>query len=262
MITAVGIGIPFLYIYLVAPPAPQPCDGFWWAARLMAVLRKTLLNATYGDNTAFAYPPVPLDEMTNVDAVIVTHTHPDHRDEAAKSIIAKDTLIFVQDASDEAELRSAGFTNTQVLTQTTEFQGVSMAKTPGQHGSDHAVAMMPEMLSRVCGIVFRHPDEKTLYIAGDTLWNEHVRTSIEKYSPQVIAVNCGDARVDGLGSIIMGKEDVHEVHNAAPQAVLIACHMEAVNHCVLSRNELREYSTANEMTERLLVPEDCDSYML
>lgn len=204
--------------------------------------------------------PVSMDDIKSFDAVIVTHTHPDHWDEVAKSTIPKDSLIFVQDEHDEAELRTAGFTHTQILTETTEFQGILLSKTPGQHGSDEAVAMMPEMLSRVCGIVFRHPDEKTLYIAGDTLWNDYVRRSIENYLPQIIALNCGDARVDGLGSIIMGKDDVHEVYKAAPQAKLVATHMEAVNHCVLSRSQLREYADNNNMTDRLLVPEDGDSY--
>jgi hypothetical protein len=58
----------------------------------------------------------------------------------------------------------------------------------------------------------------------------------------------------------MGKEDVRKVHDAAPVATLIASHMEAVNHCVLTRAELREFADRNGMSQRLLVPQDGEDY--
>jgi hypothetical protein len=58
----------------------------------------------------------------------------------------------------------------------------------------------------------------------------------------------------------MGKEDVRKVYEAAPQAMLVASHMEAVNHSLLSRQELREFSEANGMTDRLLVPNDGEAH--
>ncbi|EQB2251164.1 MBL fold metallo-hydrolase, partial [Escherichia coli] len=40
--------------------------------------------------------PFDLDVLLDVDAIIVTHTHPDHWDEAAVAHIPKDKLIYVQ----------------------------------------------------------------------------------------------------------------------------------------------------------------------
>jgi hypothetical protein len=58
----------------------------------------------------------------------------------------------------------------------------------------------------------------------------------------------------------MGTEDVKKVHDAAPAATLIASHMEAINHCVLTRAELREFAERNGISQRLLVPEDGEHY--
>ena len=62
--------------------------------------------------------------------------------------------------------------------------------------------------------------------------------------------------------VFMGKEDVAAVYQAAPQATLIASHMEAVNHAVLSRQELRTYLTDRGMTDRVRVPEDGEALSL
>jgi L-ascorbate metabolism protein UlaG (beta-lactamase superfamily) len=117
-----------------------------------------------------------------------------------------------------------------------------------------------ELLGEVCGVVFKHPDEKVLYLAGDTIWNDHVKTSLAAHNPDVVVLNAGDAQVPGLGSIIMNAEDVRKVYDAAPRATLIASHMEAVNHSVLTRAELRVFSEKTGMTDRLLVPEDDEAY--
>ena len=60
--------------------------------------------------------PLPLESIINVDAVLLTHTHPDHWDETAVNAIPKDKLIFVQHEGDETILLSQGFTNVKILT--------------------------------------------------------------------------------------------------------------------------------------------------
>ncbi len=200
--------------------------------------------------------PAPISEIVDVDAVVVTHTHLDHWDDAARDSLPKDTPLFVQNEKDATAIRAAGLTDVRVLSADTDFDGVNLTKTPGQHGSDEAMQKIGARLGTVCGVVFRHPDEKTLYLAGDTVWNRYVDESLSKHAPDVIILNCGDAQIIGLGSIIMGKQDVLEVYRAAPGATIVASHMEAVNHGMLSRKELREFLEEKGMTPRVLVPED------
>ncbi|WP_348765158.1 MBL fold metallo-hydrolase [uncultured Salinisphaera sp.] len=210
-------------------------------------------------------PRIPLqtsmEEILDVDAVIVTHTHDDHWDEAAIANVPKDLPVFAQHAADAELLASQGFEDVRVLTENSEFNGVSLIRTPGQHGSDEALAAIPEILGEVCGVVFKHPDEaRTLYVAGDTVWNRHVEDNLARHTPDVIVLNAGDAQVPGLGSIIMGTTDVTKVYETMPEATLVASHLDAVNHCALSRNALREYVQAHDMTDRVLVPADDEAY--
>jgi len=198
----------------------------------------------------------PMTEILDVDAVIVTHLHADHWDAAAAELIDKDKSIFTQNAADAAKITDAGFTDTRVLGADTVFNGVTMIKTDGQHGSDEAIARLDDRLGQVCGVVFRHPDERVLYLAGDTIWNDHVAGALATHRPDVVIVNAGAALIHAVGHIIMGTEDVLAVHHAAPNARIIASHMEALNHCTLSRAELRTFAGQHGFAEVLDIPED------
>ncbi len=205
--------------------------------------------------------PLPMREILAVDAVIVTHTHQDHWDDTAKSVIPKDMLIFAQNSRDQWDIQMSWFHNTRALEERNEFHGITLIKTHGQHGrGDILEGLMGDILGNVCGIVFKHPREKTLYIAGDTVWYDGVQQNLKQYDPDVIVLNSGDARVLPNESIIMGKQDLYEVCKAAPSATIIASHMEAVNHATLSRKDLRTFILEQGMSSRVLVPEDGESY--
>lgn len=203
--------------------------------------------------------PIPMNEILDVDAVIVTHIHPDHWDEAAVKLVPKDMLIFAQNEEDAAAIQGQGFRNVRALGESTVFDGITFIKTPGRHGGEKTVAKWADLLGQVSGIVFKHPDEKTFYIAGDTVWYEGVEENLKRYQPDVVVLNSGDAQVLGYEPIIMDKKDVYEVYKAAPRATIIASHMESVNHAMLSRKELREFINEKGMTQRVLVPEDGES---
>lgn len=202
--------------------------------------------------------PFSVDELLKADAYIITHLHTDHFDEWAQQLLPKDAPIFVQNTSDQMTLSKKGFKNLHILNENTSFHGVHLIKTPGQHGRGNILLKAGE----VCGIVFRHPTEKTLYIAGDTVWYKGVAETIHKYSPKVIVANAGANRMLNSELLIMGKEDVYELWKAAPNAILIASHMEAVNHWTLSRRELADFALEHNFSNHLLIPDNGEGYCL
>lgn len=249
-------------------------------------VRNATLKITYGDTTFLidpmlakkgAYPgfentyrsnlrnPLvdltesPAEVLDGVDAVIVTHTHLDHWDDAAQKALPKDIPLFAQHEDDAKLIRSQGFKNVRVLTGDAEFGGITITKTGGQHGTDemYAVPALAKPLGEAMGVVFQAPGYKTLYLAGDTIWRKEVDQTIEKYHPEIIVLNAGKAMMTGYkGSIIMGEEDVLRASKAAKDAKIVAVHMDAINHMSLTREELRTYVKKQGIESRVDIPED------
>ena len=203
--------------------------------------------------------------MKDVDAVIVSHTHLDHWDKAAQELLPKGIPLFAQDEADAQTIRAQGFTDVRILDEDTVFGGVHLAKTGGQHGTDamYSSSVLAESLGKIMGIVFQAPGSKTIYVAGDTVWVSEVDQTLAKFQPDVIILNTGDARLTGFDDgIIMGNDDTLHAYRAAPNATIIAVHMDALNHCGLCREALRGYINQNKIQDRVLVPEDGESLEL
>ena len=203
--------------------------------------------------------PFSVEKIVDVDAIIVTHTHEDHWDEAAIAAIPKTLPIYVQHEADAQLLRGQGFSDIRLLSEDSAFADVALVKTTsGQHGSDrtYAVPAIAERLGEACGVLFRHPQEKTLWLVGDTIWRDEIAADLLKLRPDVVVLNAGYAHVIGFGPIIMGKEDLLNVHFALPEAKIMAIHLEAVNHCLVSREEMRQYALDNQIADVVSIPQD------
>ncbi|NDI36063.1 MBL fold metallo-hydrolase [Chengkuizengella sediminis] len=196
--------------------------------------------------------PVPVEEIIKVDAVIVTHLHPDHFDSAAIEILPKDIIIFAQSEIEAETIKKEGFQNVDSLTNISIFGEISLSKTDGKHG----IGQIGEIMGEVSGVVFKHIDEKTLYIAGDTIWCSDVQDAINTYNPDVIIVNGGGAQFLQGDPIIMTKEDIHQTYMEAQQSTIIVSHMEAINHALLTRKELKRFIEGKGLSNNILVPDD------
>ncbi|QNK88692.1 MBL fold metallo-hydrolase [Sporosarcina sp. resist] len=213
-------------------------------------------SARQDQNNPLVSLPTSIENVINVDAVIVTHLHDDHWDDAAKEALPKEIKIYVQNEEDAKEIHGASFRNIEVLHEDTIFEGIQLIKTKGEHGRGEMV----KLAGQVCGVVFKHPTEKTLYVAGDTVWYEGVKEIIDTHKPDIIVVNGGDNQFFEGGSLVMGKEDIYDVYKAATNAKIISVHMEAVNHWTLSREELKAFIEEKGISSHVLVPDDGESY--
>ena len=207
--------------------------------------------------------PFSVEEiLQNIDAVIMTHFHFDHFDEYAVKALPKDIKMFAQDEYDKNVLTDFGFNNVEIIKEEgTVFGDVTMYKTNCVHGIKETT--MPyfdkyNIRHEAMGVVFKNEHEKTLYLAGDTIWCDYVKNAIEKYNPSVIIVNAAKAQMLKSGPIIMGTEDIEKVHKCAPDAKIIASHMDTVGHATLNRKQLGEFVRKNNLSESILIPEDGD----
>ena len=194
--------------------------------------------------------PFPAEQaLDGVHLVLVTHTHRDHWDDAAIQLVPKDLPLLCQ-PEDLSKMQATHFVNASAVAPIKYWSHVCITRTPAQHGTGEiARAMAP-----ASGYVLSSAGEPTLYIAGDTIWYDQVAETIRQHSPQIIVVNSGAAQFLHGDPITMTSGDVVRVCRAAPQARVIAVHMEAINHCLLTRAELaREAAEAGVGVE---IPED------
>jgi hypothetical protein len=87
-----------------------------------------------------------------------------------------------------------------------------------------------------------------LYLAGDTVWCAEVEQAIERHEPRVAIVNGSGARFLEGGPLVMTTADVREVVARVPTVVVV--HLEAIDHCLDTRDEVRA------AVPGALVPED------
>jgi L-ascorbate metabolism protein UlaG (beta-lactamase superfamily) len=198
--------------------------------------------------------PLPIaaaDVLRSVDAVLVTHTHRDHWDDAATEAVSKSLPILCQ-PEDEVKFRQWKFTDVRPVTVSLIWNRAVVLRTGGSHGTGEIARRM----APVSGFVLKAPGEPTLYIAGDTIWCDDVRSALTAHRPGVIVVNAGEARFREGDPITMSASDVIATARCAVDATVIAVHMEAINHCGLSRRDLRAQVIEAGLGDRVLIPQD------
>ncbi len=208
------------------------------------------------NTTAMPIHDLPMareDVLKGVDAYIITHVHPDHIDMAQDGTVGaflpKDLPCFVQSSEDAEALARSGFARVKLLSTSSSFAGIALIKTPGRHGT-----LLP--CGPSCGVVFRHPKERTLYVAGDTIWYKGVADTLQHFQPDVIVLNACAAELEDYGRLIMDDRDVAAVREACPQADIVLSHMDNVAHASITRADMRKRLNRLNLHEKMHMPED------
>ena len=152
------------------------------------------------------------------------------------------------------KLKDSGYTSVTVLKdEGTNFDGVMRFSSARKLCTESHLTMRP---GRSAASFFKRPGSTVLYVAGDTVYYKGVERALEQYQPDMVVLNACGAELMGLGRLIMGAEDVLKVCEAAPDAAIIASHMDAVNHATVSRTGLSDFLRKHGKDGRVSIPED------
>lgn len=197
--------------------------------------------------------PLPIEEIVKgIDGVIVSHDHPDHFDKAASLALTNVVPVFCQ-PGDEIRLREEGFQTVVPIEDIHVWEGITITRTDGKHGKGKII----ERTGEVSGFVFQANSEPTVYWVGDSIFCEEVENTINRFSPAIIITHSGGATLPGYESIIMDGEQTLAVINASQEAVVVAIHMESLDHCTVTREALRLMAEKTGMPKsRLIIPKD------
>lgn len=198
--------------------------------------------------------PFNKEELSNrlkeIDAVAVTHLHPDHWDSEAIRLLDKNITIICSDVI-SYHIAAQGFKNIMTVKDQLQWKNITISTTKGQHGTGE----IGEKMGTVNGFVFKK-ENKSVYIAGDTIWYDDIAAEIDNHQPQHIIVAGGAATFSVGDPIIMTSEDIVKVCKYAPKATVWVTHLEAVSHCREDRKFIQEKINENGLEKRCFVLDD------
>lgn len=196
------------------------------------------------------------DILKDVDLVIVTHTHEDHFDSVASKALDKSVELMIQPA-DKDFFQKEGFGSATVLDDSKIWNGITVYRLDGEHGSGEILKMM----GKTSGFVLKAKNQPTVYIVGDAIWTEDIKKNIKKFKPDYIVVNSGGALIKGFENtpIIMNEAQTMTLIGESGKAKVIAVHMDALDHCRTTRSSLRKKADELKISkDKLIIPQDAE----
>ena len=196
---------------------------------------------------------IELDRLVTVDAVLLTHTHRDHWDDAAIHLLSANHPIICQ-VEDLEKIKASGFVNVIAVHDKLTWNGIEITRTGARHG----LGQIGEKMGPVSGFFLETANEPSLYITGDTVWCKEVE-DVCYAQPDVIVAFAGGAQFTTGGPITMTAEDIYLMSVATPKSKIVAVHMEAWNHCHVLREDLRSYLVNQKIVCQVIIPQDGES---
>jgi L-ascorbate metabolism protein UlaG (beta-lactamase superfamily) len=199
--------------------------------------------------------PIPVDQiLEGVDGVLVSHCHPDHYDSAASAALPKTIPVLCQ-TDDKLRITQDGFQTVIPIEASHVWNGITITRTGGQHGNGKIL----ERMGNVSGFVLQAAGEPAVYWVGDSIWCTAVEEAITTFHPEVIITHSGGATIPGYDPIIMDLDQTIATAKASPKAIIVAIHMEALDHCPISRANLRRKADKElNRPSRLMIPKDSE----
>lgn len=187
---------------------------------------------------------------------LITHLHPDHLDKKGEAFLNKGNIPVICSGKDEKELLKRGMNVMQALDYWSplDFPGGTIEGIPALHGYGYVAKLM----GNVMGFYLKTTDGKSVYLSSDTIYTDDVHKVLTRYQPDISVVAAGSAQMDLLQPLLMTVQDVLKFIENAPSHV-IANHLEAVNHCPTTRNQLKEEVDKTGNSERVFIPLDGQS---
>lgn len=213
----------------------------------------TLFRFKAQRNPIVGLPDHAMSIVEKTTHCLITHLHPDHLDKAAVQFLKQKNIPVICSVKDEKKLKKRGLNVVQTINywEPSSFLGGQIEGIPARHG----YGFVAKPMGPVMGFYVQLPNEPSLYISADTIYTAAVEKVLKTYQPELAVVAAGSAQMDLFQPLLMKLEDILRFVNDAPGKVL-ANHMEAVNHCPTTRQQLKAALAAAGTLHKVYIPED------
>src|SRR4051812_48791730 len=186
------------------------------------------------DNPLVQLPEGAGTVLERASAALVTPLHADHLDDAGAAFLARACVPALGQAEDLATLREHGIADVAEIGWGAVGE-VTVRRTGGRHAHDEALA---GKLGPVSGAVLGAGGAR-VHVAGDTVPCPPFAEALRAHRPTAIVLNAGGARFLEGDPITMTAAEVVTIAASHPEATVVAVHMDAINHCLDTREVLR-----------------------
>jgi L-ascorbate metabolism protein UlaG (beta-lactamase superfamily) len=201
-------------------------------------------------------PPNAESALSQITCGLITHCrygHFDHLDGLGIRLLARRQVSVYCNLLDESSLRRRHIKTIPVaMNKKSQFlTGGNITAFTTAHG--HGLAGM--LMRPGAGYFIELPGDKTIYISGDTVMTPTVKHVLNDLRPDISILNAGTAILDFGRPILMPVHEQLEFIRTAPGKV-IAVHLDAFNHCLTTRDILREAVSKEGLSDKVMIPAD------
>ena len=198
--------------------------------------------------------------LSKVTHCIITHLHPDHLDRDAVRFLKDRKIPVVCSFADEKRLRRRGVQIERAIRydEKTAFLDGHIVGVKGVHG----YGFVKHIAGSVMGFFLDLPGDCSIYVSADTVYTSDVDRALKTYKPDISVIAAGMAQLDIGDLLLMNEDDIVQFVGNAP-AKVYANHMEALNHCPFTRDQLRILLVSHGLLDKVVIPADgeMDEYL-
>nr|WP_255216810.1 MBL fold metallo-hydrolase [Pseudenhygromyxa sp. WMMC2535] len=175
----------------------------------------------------FYAPPLPLDELPAIDAVLISHDHYDHLDYPTVRALADREITWMVPLGIGAHLEAWGVPPARVVEldwwEDHEHAGLRFTCTPARHFSGRSLFMADQDATLWSGWAVRGPEHAVFYSGDTALHDEFVDIGARLGPFDLTMIESG--AYDGLWSDVhLGPEQAVIAHQLVGGAVMLPVH--------------------------------------
>ena len=193
--------------------------------------------------------------LSEITCGLITHCrygHFDHLDkEGIQLLMSKHVPTYCNSLDEPFLKRHHIYTIPLYLNQRSDFLTGHITPFPTKHG----YGIVGTLMGRGAGFFIELPGDQSIYISGDTVMTKTVRHILKNLRPAISILNAGTATLDFGKPILMSISEQLDFIRAAPGRV-IAVHLDAFNHCLTTKDILREAILKEGLSDKVLIPQD------
>jgi L-ascorbate metabolism protein UlaG (beta-lactamase superfamily) len=228
-------------------------------APMSAIPSLKYVTTTRRRNPLVELPSNIEDLKSCVTCCLITHCqkgHFDHLDRTATKWLRDNNIPVYCSTQDSAFLIKKGLAVITLDPSTkNHFLNGCIKLVPCLHGE----GLIGKMMAHGYGYHIQLTGEPSIYVTGDTILTNEIKNFITQTQPAIVVIPAGGATFDLGSEIIMGLTEAIEIGELAKGQV-IANHLEALDHCPVTRESIHSEIKDRGWKHRFFVPYDGESF--